>query len=158
MIHSFIDSFIHFIHSFIHSFVQGRQCPLTSHATGRGEDEPTHRPESSWRCPVLRVEAEQLQIQRTGAGRLRHRALFLRCLIINREKTKMLNPPASIPTFKIKQHGGRTFCFSGAQIWNYLPFVVRNSPSFDCHCMNDPIRRCLIDSIFSNLFGALSQF
>ena len=34
-----------------------------------------------------------------------------------------------IPTFKRKQHGGWAFCFSAAQTWNSLPFVVRHSPS-----------------------------
>ena len=34
-----------------------------------------------------------------------------------------------IPFFKRKQHGGRAFCFSAAQIWNSLPFALRHSPS-----------------------------
>ena len=32
-------------------------------------------------------------------------------------------------TFKGKQHVGRASCFSAAQTWNSLPFIVRHSPS-----------------------------
>ena len=34
-----------------------------------------------------------------------------------------------IPTFMRKQHDGWAFCFSAAQTWNSLPFIVCHSPS-----------------------------
>ena len=51
-----------------------------------------------------------------------------------------------IPTFKRKQHGGRAFCFSSAQTWNSLPFVIRHSPSLAAFKTN------LITRVFKQYF------